>query len=343
MISRKSVNNTPSIGIIIPVYNGEDTITRCIQSVKKQTYRNFYLYIINDGSTDETSKELDRFSNDTRIHIINQKNHGVSAARNRGIDEANTDYIAFIDSDDYVEKDYLKNLISEYISDHTDLVISGYKILLNNTLTNVHYSSTGVFKAKDIINIILQNNGPQGFLWNKLWKKEIIDNNNLRFSKNIKMAEDLLFTVEYVLKCKKIVIKNNNDYIYNLDHGGLVDALEFNSSNNNFDKAFSDYLTVLQEIKAILKDNNLKIDKINSQLGIVSTRYLRLIGITTTSTISKKQRNLLKKDCIKYRNYVFRDKEIPLKTKCAYVLNLYFPIILQKLDKKSMRSSNEYF
>lgn len=337
-MSCMSNENKPLIGVIVPVYNSENTIKRCIESILRQTYSNFYVYIVNDGSTDMTNQRIAELPKDYRIHVINQANKGVSVARNTGIKNAQVDYLAFIDSDDCVEKKYLENLLKGYKNKNVDLTISEYKILKNRYVEDVQYPYLGMHTAEDIANIVLEKNGPKGYLWNKLWKSRLIKDNDIHFHEEIKLAEDLLFTMQYIEKCRKIIINDNKDYIYNLNIEGLSSALDF---ENKDCKAFQNYISVLKNIVFIFKKNNWKRDKICSILGIVSSRYLRLLNLSNSSETDQKK--LLKQDCKKYKKYVFKDIKLPIKSKIVYLLSLYFPLVLSKIDRINMRTDYEVF
>ena len=117
------------ISIIMPVYNAEKYLNRSIESIMNQTYNNIEIILVNDGSTDNSLEICTSYQEkDNRIKLINQANKGVSFARNKGIDEATGDYIMFIDSDDYVEKNMIEDMVSKITEDDIDLVISGIKM-----------------------------------------------------------------------------------------------------------------------------------------------------------------------------------------------------------------------
>ncbi|HFU4398034.1 TPA: glycosyltransferase family 2 protein, partial [Streptococcus suis] len=115
--------------IIVPVYNAEKTIERCILSILEQSYTNFELILINDGSTDSSLFTIKNFIVDTRVKIIDKQNEGASQTRNRGIREAKGEYLLFIDSDDYIDNDYVQRLYEEIENSKLDMVISGIRMV----------------------------------------------------------------------------------------------------------------------------------------------------------------------------------------------------------------------
>ena len=196
------------ISIIIHVYNCEEYIKKCIDSIIEQTYKDFEVIIINDGSTDNTNYILNEYKNYSNIIIINQSNHGVSYSRNVGLEKAKGDYICFIDGDDYIDKDYLSTLISHNIDDKYDWIISGiFDFHNNNILKELRYEN----KEWDMNNI---NNCIDFYSlklltapFPKLFKRSIIQNHKLKFNTNISFAEDREFNYKYAqyVNCAKSI------------------------------------------------------------------------------------------------------------------------------------------
>ena len=114
------------ISIIIPVYNGEKYIEKCLDSIKNQTFKDYEVLIINDGSKDNTKKLIEKYLNDKRFKLFNRTNHGIGASRNFGLDESSGEYICFIDSDDYVDKKYLEKLYNKILKENLDIVVCNY-------------------------------------------------------------------------------------------------------------------------------------------------------------------------------------------------------------------------
>ena len=119
----------PEVTVIVPVYNSEKYIAKCIESILNQTFRNFELLIINDGSKDNSQKIIEEYQkkDPERIVIVNQENKGVSKTRNEAIKMANGKYLMFIDNDDYIDKDYIETFIKEIKENDLDVVLGGYR------------------------------------------------------------------------------------------------------------------------------------------------------------------------------------------------------------------------
>lgn len=198
------------VSIIVPVYNAEKFISRCITSILEQSYRNFELILINDGSTDKSGYICNKFSSlDKRIITINKENSGVSDTRNLGINKARGPYICFIDADDYIEKEYLNRLLE---NKQADFVVSGY-----TRIDGIHFFPKEIFYdyyqlkqvLSDIINIPLLDTP-----WGKLFKKCIIDKYNIRFDTKLRFGEDQIFVRNYLSHCKNLQVLSNAGYIY---------------------------------------------------------------------------------------------------------------------------------
>lgn len=204
------------ISIIVPVYNGEKYFAECIQSILDQSFTDIEVIVINDGSTDGSLPLIKGSAqNDSRVVVINQKNKGVSAARNAGLSKARGDYIMFVDADDYIaRKDALELLIdSAKENSNPDVVCfrrvgdtrnrkapSGYSRLNNSII--------GRMIVDETINT----------LWDKLYKKSIIKENSIKFPVGIRMAEDLLFNVQYFCEAKTIGFFDEELYYYREDN-----------------------------------------------------------------------------------------------------------------------------
>lgn len=182
-----------SITVIVPIYNVEKYLKRCIESILNQTFKDFELLLLNDGSTDSSGKICDIYaSKDNRIVVRHKKNQGVSTTRNLGIDIAKGEYITFIDSDDWIEKDYLEKMYSKIKEMNVPLLITGYIEERNGIVKNTFIPDEEKVYTK--IDIQLEFLKQEKFMWtvyDKLFLKKII--NGVRFDIKLKIAEDMYF------------------------------------------------------------------------------------------------------------------------------------------------------
>lgn len=244
----------PLITVGIPVYNRELLITKCIQSVLNQTYSNFEIILVDDGSTDNSLEICKSFeSSDNRIRIISQKNSGVSTARNQVIKSAKGDYICFIDSDDFVESDLLQTYVTELEKQDYDLIICGFK---NSTAdgTLVYYELSD-FDLTDInefwkqFGYLLARNLLRSPV-NKLYKTSILKENNLLFDISTQIAEDAIFNADYYNYIKSIRIVNKP--LYNV----LLHDSENRLSNKVHKSFFESQNKLFTKYVALLKSKN---------------------------------------------------------------------------------------
>ena len=204
---------TPLVSIIIPMYNVENCIATCVQSVIKQSYTNFELLLIDDGCIDKTCDICREFiENDKRIYLIRKQNGGVSSARNLGLKKAHGNYVCFIDSDDYLSSDYVRKLVQdvEKVSSET-LIFHNYNLVGQDLYDNI--SRVGFFGDNEAIEIfftleLYKLSGPYA----KLYNLDIIRRHNLRYPDDISLGEDLIFTLSYLNVVDKIYLRNISNY-----------------------------------------------------------------------------------------------------------------------------------
>ena len=207
------------ISIIMPVYNAEKYLNRSIESIMNQTYNNIEIILVNDGSTDNSLEICTNYQEkDNRIKLINQENKGVSFARNKGIDESTGDYIMFIDSDDYIEKNMIEDMVEKIIEDDIDLIISGIKmsyIKNGQVIQEEKYQlKDKMYTIEEMLNDILIDIdlicicGPCC----KLYKTEIIKNNRIKFTNEFTMGEDTWYNLDYIDACTGKVVTMSNIY-----------------------------------------------------------------------------------------------------------------------------------
>lgn len=210
--------NIPQISVIVPVYNVEKYLSRCIESILSQTFTDFELLLIDDGSTDRSGEICDEYAKkDTRIRVFHTKNRGVSAARNLGLDNAKGEWISFVDSDDWVENDYLKSLFNDNFLTENKCVICESVYVDFEKYNRKRFILPDVilvipFNKDIIVNKIL--NGYNSFIYAKLFNKKIIIENKTYFCENITICEDVLFFHEYLQYVKRICISSSVFYHY---------------------------------------------------------------------------------------------------------------------------------
>lgn len=251
--------NLPTISIVIPAYNAEKTILATLESIKKQSFQDFEAIIINDGSTDNTLELTNDFcSLDNRFKVINQKNFGVSTARNNGIDIAKGKWICFIDSDDLIEPSYLFHLYEN--SFNGQIVISNKIIEFKENIDNIIHT-WDISKNIDInpISYILKNK-VGSYIWGKLYSLDIIRDKGISFDTNIAVGEDLQFNIKYIQFVKNILFCDSIYYY----------RISMSSSSNNFKPRL-----VTERLKAAKFMHNIisKVNISNTEKDLIYVKY----------------------------------------------------------------------
>lgn len=220
------------ISVIIPVYNAASTIKKCIRSVLNQSEHDLEVIVIDDASNDLSENIVHQIALvDCRVKYIRQdKNRGPAAARNKGIDYATGEYVTFVDADDELLPEMEKMLVSNMKVYHADMSACGYYLVSQQSVINgtEHDGDTPFsMSALDASKAIAMKNGccMKGYVWCKLFKKRIIDENNIRFNESLYMCEDELFCHEYLLHCKKHIVYDPRPYYcYFYSPEGLTNA-----------------------------------------------------------------------------------------------------------------------
>lgn len=215
------MNEKPLFSLIIPVYNSQKTIKRTLLSVLKQTFSSYEVIVVNDGSSDTTANILQEFSAYSQVTVIHQINAGVSAARNSGMQQASGEYVLFLDADDWVDDNFLmifKQNLDAWPAESVDLMVGN---LNDNRVGKV--SQAGFFSNEDIPYVLgeLEMSDNIGYLHNKCYRRQIIEELNLRFLEGISMSEDLLFNLKFFSCISNFLVTPGAAYHYEDVEGSL--------------------------------------------------------------------------------------------------------------------------
>ncbi|MDY0277445.1 MAG: glycosyltransferase [Acholeplasma sp.] len=203
------------ISFIVPVFNAEKYLQQCINSILGQSYSNLELILINDGSTDNSLNIcLKNADVDSRIVVINKKNTGVSNSRNVGLVHSKGEYISFVDADDFLHEHFAALMIQEILNSNTDCVYCNYYLLYNQrSILKTPRIKTGVYTFKDINKFFIDDGKLSGILFGSvcsaIYKKQLIDSNNVKFDENLKINEDGVFNIEFCLNASLISVSSN--------------------------------------------------------------------------------------------------------------------------------------
>lgn len=234
------------ISIIIPVYNAEKTIRRCLDSILASAYENYEVILIDDGSTDDSVLIISEYKKrNQRFKLIAQSNSGPSAARNKGLEVANGDIISFVDSDDYVRDDYLEKLASTFKKEKVDVVFFGFhRVNADGIELTVHEPPNTQNEYYSTL-IALSEADMFGYTWIKAFRREIL--NEVRFDEEMRLFEDEIFTCKLLEQQVKIFIMKEAIYYYVRSDGTLA-----RKTHDNYcqlcDKVFREWRNLLSKM-----------------------------------------------------------------------------------------------
>lgn len=217
----------PLVSIIVPVYNSEKTLVRCINSILKQQYENTEIILVNDGSTDNSlsiCREYEKM--DHRIKVIDKPNTGVSDTRNTGMSYASGEYFQFVDSDDWISENATKALVDRIIQTNCDMVISGfYRVVNGRKAEKAHITVNKVMNKKEFISHMMEApaNFYYGVMWNKLYRADIIRAHRITCCTDLQWCEDFLFNLDYIRYSDSFASLNIPVYYYVKTKNSLVE------------------------------------------------------------------------------------------------------------------------
>ena len=316
------------ISVIVPVYNVEKYISRCIESIMKQTYKNIEIILIDDGSTDNSGKICDEYSlKDDRINVIHKKNGGLSDARNTGLDIAKGKYISLIDSDDFVSKFFIETLYNTCKNENCEIAICEYERVYEEKeeISDLENDNkVEIYNSKQMLQKIYSKDYLiTTVAWNKLYKAEILK--NIRYPVG-KLHEDEAITYKILYGVNKVAIIRKKLYYYYYDINSIM--------NKKYNLKRLDILDALKERMIFFKEKNeIELFELSSKqytLALINCYVLCRRNIENSEDLQKK---LLKqfrdnsRDVIKYKN-------IKLKTKLVIIFASIFPKLYGKMFVK---------
>ena len=214
------------VSIIVPVYNREKAIGRCVDSILNQDYRDIEVILVDDGSKDSSYKIISEYAEkDSRVIAVHKENGGVSSTRNKALSLASGDYVQFLDADDWLPFDSTKLLVREMEENDVEMVIGDfYRVVDDMVSKKGSIREPGVITRNEYADKMMLTPADfyYGVLWNKLYKKEILDRYNITMDENISYCEDVIFNLEYLLHVKKVGVLKARVYYYVRTEGSLV-------------------------------------------------------------------------------------------------------------------------
>lgn len=291
------------ISVIVPVYNAEKFLNRCIDSVLNQSFSNFELLLIDDGSTDKSAEIYNEYiSKDNRVKVILQNNSGPAAARNTGVKNAIGEYIFFLDADDYITQNSLEILFLNYVGD-VDLVIGNFsKLMPNGNIIdqNVAFQPKGVaftgdikhlddIKIAEFIRHFLKHpsNHLISYCWARLYKTSIIKENKISANETMHLFEDFVFNLEYLKHCKKAIFVNKSIYVYVMHDSHVSVSMEI----VNGEKLLHDMDIFKIKVNEFFENKKTLNYNIEQEIGHALMHYVIIFLVRSSRLYSTKTRN----------------------------------------------------
>ena len=301
------------VTIVVPVYKVEKYIDKCINSILNQTYKNLEIILVDDGSPDDCGKICDRYAKlDTRINVIHKENGGLSDARNAGIDAAKGKFISFIDSDDYIEPEYIEILYRAIKKDETDIAISSHKVIYESgAILEKATGEENILTPKETLKRILYDEGIDLSAWAKLYKLELFK--EVKFLKG-RLFEDAATTYKLIDKSKKISIISVSTYNYIMRSSSIT--------NNEFSVGKMDLITSTEEMCNYVKNKYPDLKK-------ACERRLMYAYLSTLSQLAMSKVKFVEeeKKLMRYvkdnRKNVLKDKNVPKRDKVGIISTIF--------------------
>ena len=259
------------ISIIVPVYNVEKYLEKCVISIISQTYKNIEIILVDDGATDNSGKICDELKEkDKRIQVIHKKNGGLSDARNAGLKIARGEYIGFVDSDDYIEKDMFETLYKLNKENNADISIVSFYELYGGKIIGVRDSKKlEILDKIEAMKELLIDTKIQSYAWNKLFKKELFKDIIFPTNKNF---EDIATTLLLFEKANKIVLLESPKYYYVRRDDSIIGVKNY--------KTYKDYLDVIHNKYLYLDGKYERLDLYNAYNFIINMIWVYTIIVT---------------------------------------------------------------
>lgn len=325
----------PKISVIVPVYKVEKYLSRCIDSILAQTFKDFELILIDDGSPDGSGKICDEYAeSDSRIIVIHQENSGVSAARNAGLKIAQGEYITFIDSDDWVDSDYLSFLYQLAVDNNADIACCTLLGIDENEDNFEIIKLTDNFNEEK--NISLSNGNFEIGKWYsfaapfcKLIKKVIIDDNKLQFDKSLTIGEDLVFYLQLMHFAKHVIASAKPKYHYFQRNDSAMHSMSFDNMYSDIRAWYIVCKMLSSKWSCFSAFTGAYIWKLNNFINFISKNDIKLtkekiILLQNAFRLTRKHRHSLAKG-VKFELLYFL---------LEYNISLYFKIAKKKQGKQ---------
>lgn len=315
----------PKISFIVPVFNFENYISKCIESIVNQNCDEIEVLIIDDGSTDATGDVCDALAkNDHRIKVVHKQNNGVSAARNTGLEIARGEYVVFVDGDDYLARDFSDYMLQLVLRSNSDFGVS-LNCFCNKNEEQIREDHTRVIQSEEAVGLLLSPRVIVGS-WNKIYKRSMLVKNNLKFSEDLFYGEGLRFIVQVAKYAATVAVGERKVYYYRRNN--------FDSATSKFNiKNFYNGWKALEMIDGDLSDRSASVDII---LKWHKTQFKMGAVIRILESKRKSEHKDFYSECLKYvRKHTWStlfDNRVSLYKKALLIGCCICPHIMAHMD-----------
>jgi len=325
-----TVKKKPLVSIIIPVYNAAGFLSRCVESILKQTYTSLEIILINDGSKDNSGDLCDQYTQiDDRIKVIHQINAGVSAARNAGLKIATGDYIGFVDSDDWIDPEMYTKMVDAALASSKKIIVCGHAdYRINGAINEKSFENlAGSMETNKSLQVLLSDKYFEGYPWNKMFDKNIVQ--SVRFDERIHFCEDVLFCFQIFQQSEGIIYIPDVLYHHCLSASSAM--VNFNQKRLTEQKAWDKIILYAEGISKRLT----RLAKHRYTQAAINIFYMQ-------SNSPAEQYTLTRKD-VRYKRLYFTSFLVPFRYKVNGLLKLYLPRLTRRLwlwikNRKSVES-----
>lgn len=327
------------VSIVIPIYNVEKYLRKCIDSILNQSFKDFEIILVNDGSTDSSLYICNEYiKKDKRIKLINKANGGSSSARNAGLNVAKGKYISFIDPDDCINENYFNIFINKAEMNNCDVIVSGYRIVPNNIDIIPSYKLNTVLKGTDFIlsshNVHSKNE--LCFAWRYLYKLKLIKENEIIFNEKIFIGEDVAFNLEVLVNANKVMAISDILYYYTVNNPTSLMRNKFKPNlESSLIKQYEKRYYISKKYN-LINDKKYKIDMSNYYINSIYRMMVNNLRNNESCNFEKEIKRVS-------NNEMFREsvKNLGFKYKCCnfkeYIFYLalkfkVYPVLLKAIN-----------
>lgn len=323
--------DNPRISVIVPVYNAENYIQRCVDSILSQTFTDFELILINDGSRDTTLDICNAYLNkDSRVRVMNKQQGGVSSARNLGLENAKGEWITFIDADDWIEKDYLGHLMSA--DTNADIIVAGFQYVNGEgeqlrCSKRVRASLSPVLSFDELFLLPHLMTTP----WGKLYRMGVIRTNCLRFNERMKMGEDTCFVNAYLCHVKNLVFVEYTEYKYLFNPGAGL-GRKYKMSTSDFLYHYTHIIHTMEKVSVSLKTSLQR--SIDNEKKFFFNLYIEILKNLQLSELKEYGKQCKELNLLEYEPLTWGYKK-RLLLRMAVFSPLVFYVVTKLLNNKN--------